>query len=405
MFVCINKCLLGTKKHLISCTKSDQTYWGEDFPQGSWVLGESYDNFRLSEVLQILKKDVTQIFPKKFANSFSSLNLEHTTMPAHMCMPSYVFKQCVQNVVEDAQNALETLESAGYIQTLKTSQKVLLSLTKSFVDEQKIKRYIQESSSGPSVVSSLRSFIPKSGEFCDPVKYSLSRTVTGRMVVESGPSILTLTAKYRDILRSKYKGGKIVQIDFISLEPRVCRYIAGLDSAKDIYDDISLKIFQKKYERKVVKLAVLCALYGVSTKKLANFLSSESEARRVVKKVRKYFSLAELERKLLNQLMATKKISNFYGRPLQTDVFDSHVLVSHFVQSTSVDVALSGFYEIIKATGDRNIDPIFLIHDAILFDVDTEGFEFLQSVASQGVDLDIGHFPTSLEIISTRDDI
>ena len=54
-----------------------------------------------------------------------------------------------------------------------------------------------------------------------------------------------------------------------------------------------------------------------------------------------------------------KKIPNFYGRPLQTDVFDSHVLVSHFVQSTSVDVALSGFYEIIRGTGGRNIDPIF----------------------------------------------
>lgn len=396
---------MGTKKHLISCTKTKQTYWGDVFPKDSWVLGTGHNEFRLSEVLQLLKKDITQIFPEKFANSFSSLGLTDTEMPAHMCMPANVFKQCVQNVLEESQSALETLEHAGYIQTLKTSQKVLLSLTRSSVEEQKIKRYIEESSSGPSVVSSLRSFIPRSGEFCDPVKYSLSRTVTGRMVVKSGPSILTLSSKYRDILKSKYKRGKIVQIDFVSLEPRVCRYVSGLNAAKDIYDDISSKIFQKNYERKIVKLAVLCALYGVSTKKLAEFLSSETEARRVVKKVRKYFSLADLERKLLGQLMATKKISNFYGRPLQTEVFDSHVLISHFVQSTSVDVALSGFYKIIKSVDKYNIDPIFLIHDAILFDVDEESFDFLKNVASQGVDLSIGHFPTSLEIISTRSDI
>ena len=87
----------------------------------------------------------------------------------------------------------------------------------------------------------------------------------------------------------------------------------------------------------------------------------------VVKAVRKYFQVPELERSLRGQLLASKKISNYYGRPLETTAFEPHVLVSHFIQSTAVDVALAGFSQIIQKAQIKNINPIFLIHDAILY--------------------------------------
>ena len=352
-------------------------------------------------MLRITGNANNDIFPERFTRSFDALDLEISQIPYHMCMPEDMYKESIEKLLKRSQNALETLESIGYIQTLILGQKVLLELTRSSVDESRLKRYIQESSSGPSVVSALKSFIPRGDGLCDLPEYSLTKTVTGRMVVNKGPSILTLASKYRDILKSQYENGKIVQIDFVSLEPRVCRLLSGSEAPPDIYNDIS-RILGSTHERKVVKLAVLCALYGISTKKLGGLLSSDSEARRVVKSIRKYFSLSELERRLKGELLTAKKIANHYGRPLVTESFDSHVLISHFIQSTAVDVALEGFHNIIKRVDGYNIKPIFLIHDAILFDVDNSGFEKLKSVAEEGVSISMGNFPVSMDVISAK---
>ncbi len=406
MFICIDKRATGTKKHLVYCTDTSGLSWSDEIPLNAWVFSSERAS-SIKEALRISGDDIKEIFPDRFAVSFSELQIDTKDLliPMHMCMPTHVFKSSIQEFLRRSQSALESLESTGYIQTLMANQKVLLALTRSIVDENKIKRYIQESSSGPSVVSALKSFIPEKDGFCKLAKYSLSKTVTGRMIVDTGPSILTLSSKYRDILKSRYQDGKIVQVDFVSLEPRVCRFVAGGTAKSDIYNDVANFIFSGEQERKTVKLAVLCAIYGVSIKRLANLLGSESESRRIVREVRKYFSVAELERNLKGQLLTHKKISNYFGRPLQTDAFESHVLVSHFIQSTSVDVAMSGFEVIISKTRTKNIKPLFLIHDAIIFDVDAEGFEYIKNVAEQGIDLDMGHFPTSLEIISSQDNI
>jgi hypothetical protein len=361
----------------------------------------------LRELINLSSEDLTEVFPRKFRKSFSSLGLDIKEIPWHMCMPTNAFKKSAQNVLRVFQDAVECLSKTNYIETLMLGQEVHLGLSRALIDESLIRRYMDESSSGPSTISSLKSFIPDTSGMAKAIRYTQTKTSTGRLIVEDGPSILTLAARHRDILKSKYSGGRIVQLDFVSLEPRVCRYVMGHDAPPDIYHHISHEILNGHHDRKVIKLAVLCSLYGVSLKKLAGMLGSEREARTVVRSVRKYFSVDRLEQKLRGELVISKSITNHYGRPLKTDVFDAHVLVSHFIQSTSVDVALLGFRKVLEEIKNIEcaIDPIFIIHDAILFDVDSKGAEILKNIAGSGITIDMGHFPMTMDIISSRDDI
>jgi hypothetical protein len=405
--MCIHKKVLGTDRHLNFCSETKQIQWSLEKPTKAWILGVDKGDMCLGELMKLAAIDLPEIIPKKFRKTFSSLNLNINEIPWHMCMPSNDFKKSVQNVLRVFQDAVECLGKTNYIETFMSGQEVHLRLSRASVDKSLIRRYMDESSSGPSTVSSLKTFIPDNSGMAKAIRYTQTKTSTGRLIVEDGPSILTLAARHRDILKSKYPGGRIVQLDFISLEPRVCRYVMGHDSPSDVYHHISHEILNGRHDRKAVKLAVLCSLYGVSLKKLAGMLGSESEARTVVRSVRKYFSVDKLEQKLHGELVISKHTTNYYGRPLKADIFDAHVLVSHFIQSTSVDVALLGFRSVLEEIKNIEcvIEPIFIIHDAILFDVDSKGAEILKNIASSGVAIDMGHFPMTMDIISSRDDI
>jgi hypothetical protein len=405
--MCIHKKVLGTDRHLNFFSKTNQIQWSSKKPDSAWVLGPDEGDMCLMEIIKLSSVKFPEIFPEKFRKSFSSLNLNVDNIPWHMCMPTNIFKISIQNVLRVFQDVTESLEKTNYIETFMCGQEVHLGLSRALVDGCLIGKYMDESSSGPSTVASLKTFIPDATGMTKPIRYTQTKTSTGRLLVESGPSILTLAARHRNILKSKYPGGSIVQLDFVSLEPRVCRYVMGHEAPPDIYQHISSAILRSCHDRKVIKLAVLCSLYGVSLKKLAGMLGSEREARTVVRSVRKYFSVDRLEQKLRGDMVISKSITNHYGRPLKTDVFDAHVLVSHFIQSTSVDVALLGFRKVLEAIKSIEcaIDPIFIIHDAILFDVDFKGAEILKNIASSGVTIDMGHFPMTMDIISSRDDI
>ena len=63
-------------------------------------------------------------------------------------------------------------------------------------------------------------------------------SITGRMTITSGPNILTLKRGHRKILRSRYPGGKIVEIDIRAAEPRVVLALVGKKVEGDVYTEI-----------------------------------------------------------------------------------------------------------------------------------------------------------------------
>jgi DNA polymerase I-like protein with 3'-5' exonuclease and polymerase domains len=133
-------------------------------------------------------------------------------------------------------------------------------------------------------------------------------------------------------------------------------------------------------------MAVMGALYGISSPKLQGLLPNSIDASEVLDQIRQVFGINSLANKLKKECVANGRIVNHFGRPLYFSRCDDHLLVSHYVQSTGVDVCLSGFSRIIDFIKQAKMKtvPIFLIHDALLLDVPPDEIDKLDLLKDTG---------------------
>ena len=107
--------------------------------------------------------------------------------------------------------------------------------------------------------------------YCDGTKYEKPiydhcSSITGRTKIISGKNFLVMKKEERHLLQSSFKQGKIIEIDIVSLEPRVLCKLARNENYSDIYQHVSDNVICKAVDRKSVKLGVISALYGAGAK-------------------------------------------------------------------------------------------------------------------------------------------
>jgi hypothetical protein len=248
---------------------------------------------------------------------------------------------------------------------------------------EKLKKFVK-SEANPSQMKALKSFSPNlDGDLLRSPIYQQGGT--GRITVKTGPQILTLKKVYRDVIMSRFPGGKIVQFDYSSLEPRVMLAICDKPFNGDVYeflaDNLSMNL-----NRARLKMAVMGSLYGISQGKLQTILGRDVDAAQVSESIKEFFGIRALARRLQRECENGNEIRNYYDRPLFFTRCDPHLLVSHYVQSTGVDVALSGFKRVIEHIDSEglNTKPIFVIHDALLLDVPADEIGKINHLKSMG---------------------
>jgi hypothetical protein len=223
-------------------------------------------------------------------------------------------------------------------------------------------------------------FIPVNG-FGNLPEYDRLGSKTGRLTLsKTSPQILRLNKDFRDILESRFgNNGQIYEFDFASLEPRVLLAINGeKDIPEDVYSFIIEKSGLKNTNRNVVKQIILSRLYGAGEKLLElNLKTAGFEYdKRIVETVDEYFGIDDIKKKLLDEYKNNdhKFIKNLYGKKIFCDNVAPYVLLNYYIQSTAVDVAIFGFKNIIERLNTnsdlkKHIIPIFVLHDAIWFDI------------------------------------
>ena len=145
-----------------------------------------------------------------------------------------------------------------------------------------------------------------------------------------------------------------------------------------------------------MKLATLKLLYGSSRAGIAESVGELSGSS--IRKIEDYFGLAGLRSRLASELKDEGRIVSHWGRPLP-EAREQHLLVSHFTQSTAVDVALSGFGDLIEMIMSEDLDivPCFVLHDALVIDVHPGAADRLEEIVAAGIDVQgLGHFEISL---------
>jgi DNA polymerase I-like protein with 3'-5' exonuclease and polymerase domains len=314
-------------------------------------------------------------------------------------LPKRKFMEKFKNFVSALSSAEESVTNNEYSHFFIETNKILGELYACQFDVDMAKHELEKTAS-----AALTSFLKASkNAIAEVPQYSRVSTKTGRLTVKSGPQILTLKKEYREVLKSRFVGGSLFEIDFTSLEPRVAfnitageKLLPGEKSPADLYQFFIEKT-RLDIQRDTAKLAVLCSLYGAGTSKLRSVLQKDGStfsADILVKKVEYFFGIRELFKTLCDQA-ETGYITNFYGRPIEVTDARKNILVNNFLQSTAVDVALAGFCEIVE-----NIPackPVFIIHDALIMDVPKGQEDRLQDIVSQGFnDEKMGHFPLKL---------
>ena len=398
----ISKNILGTNQSL--SVNSDGTYEWSHNPTASYGVGDCNASVPVEDVFSIMGKPSPdlKIAPEGHRKAFKALGVEDKEIRWADALPSSVFYGRIRDIAENVSDTLSVYGKTGYDKTFQDCREFLRSLSRASVDNQKIEKYIRECTSGPSVVSSLKSFWgDKESSKANQAIYSQTSTSTGRLVVKSGPAVLTLPSKNRDIIVPS-KRGTVFQADFVSLEPRVMRYVTGQEAAPDIYEDIRQNLFHGQVDRKVVKLATLSALYGSSYKGIAKITGNAEASKNVIRRVRQYFDVERLEKSLMSLLIEEKAISNYYGRPLTISEIKGNILVSHFIQSTAVDTALLGFSKLFSRMTSSGVVPIYVIHDAVIVDVPFEETEYFINACKEGIELPIGKFNFDVTKISER---
>lgn len=344
-------------------------------PKETWWIDPGSRQVRdLSEVMPAFGVQPPSIVSQAQRSAFESLTC--SPVPWLQALGKDRYLSAAKRAWNDVNKWIN--ENPEYVEFLLREREVLCSLSPAMIDI----REFESRRNSPSV----ESFAPGSGGYSQVPKYSHA-TQTGRLKVVEGPKILTVSKPDRRVISSRFSGGRILQVDFVSLEPRVALYTAGQDpGAGDVYEWIASSIGMG-LTRSKVKVPTLSVLYGQSAR------NDDSVSSTIREKIQSLFKIHEMKERI-----ASGKFSNGFGRPLET--VEDRLLISHYTQSTAVDVALLGFRNLLESLGlhvGAGIVPIFVLHDALILDVSPELYGFLKGKVDEGVIVDrLGHFPLSL---------
>ena len=389
MNICIHRSVLGTSKHLFANKIENQYYWASDIDSNAWVFGNENNSLKcINSVLKALKIEIIATPEEKYINSWREVGkICNGDVNWEKALPPDVFKEFVSKLVDQLWCVLEEIDDTYYGKEFISCRSVTRKLSRANIDTNAFNAFLKESNS-LSGRKSLSSFTPDStGKAKLPI-YSTTSSVTGRLTVKSGPNILTMKKSLRKIIKSKHPGGKILQVDFVSLEPRVLLLMQEKKAPKDIYAHIKDNVLNGKFSRSVAKSATLGAIFGISSARFQeNSSLSPEESASVLKEVRKFFNVTSVGKNLKKEMFQNGYIENSYGRKVTPSTSQAHVLVNNKVQSTGVDVALLGFNTLLSRFKNLNIqaDPLFLIHDAIILDVPESDIGKVTDVVKQGI--------------------
>tara|TARA_B100000029_G_scaffold411022_1_gene413187 strand:+ start:829 stop:2007 length:1179 start_codon:yes stop_codon:yes gene_type:complete len=390
--------VFGKKEHLVFDGSSYT--WSSEIPTNCVIVGSpKKDSKSISSICELLDMEPPSLSLKEVDKSFKQLGF-FGPIPSALTHRKDEFKKLLNVAIETSILASDNLESLGYMETFLSCQEVLRGMSRASVDYPRLLKVIEGSGSAKNN-SLIRSFETDSDGIMRKAVYSNTSTTTGRMTIESGPQILTAPKIIRNCIQSKFKNGKICQIDFVSLEPRLGRIMADASPKKDIYQDFGDLVFSGKLTRNQVKKVMLCAIYGAGFRTLSELLPDGMSPRVVVKKAKEYLNFDNITRKKKDELKKFGYMQNCFGRPVKPSSDRDSLVYNNWLQSSAVDVALLGFKEIIDSLKDLKSDPIFLIHDALLIDVHPEDLKLVQKIGNDGVTVEgIGYFPLSYSTFS-----
>lgn len=222
----------------------------------------------------------------------------------------------------------------------------------------------------------IRAFFPGPDGQAPKTVYSNSGTVTGRLTVVEGPNPLVMRGDVKSALQSRYRNGRVLQLDLSAAEPRTALNVIEKNLDGDVYERIAKDVLEGKVTRQVAKQVAICALYGQSSKNLAQNLPLDVNATSVIRKVKDYFEYEKLLSIIRSTSPERNRIRNALGRPIIVAEPTDSMLLSYYLQSSAAEISILLFADFCRRM-DNYVEPLYVIHDALLVDCNEESASFL----------------------------
>jgi len=381
----------------LSLVNHKNTFSWRDHPEkDAYILGDDYHPRSMTPVFELLGSKNFPLIPAEVQVAFSSLGVGKENLPIDGVQSDISMIACVEAAFKHAHESLSELQMTGYLDTFMECNRTLRRLQRARIDINSLKRGIE--SKEIKNVSVAKGFFPQKDGFLSLSEYSTTRTLTGRTTIVRGPQILTAPKLIRKYLTSSYQGGKIAQVDFVSLEPRVAMQLTADTLGPDVYEYLAEKLFVQKVSRAVVKKLVLCAVYGASESTLKKGLPDGINIQQLVEKTKEILNYELVVNEQSNNFQKNGTIQNFFGRIVEPQHARDSLLYNNYIQSTAVDVALLGFGKILDRASTR-VRPIFFIHDAMLVDLHPDDIEEFKKVSSSIVIDGLGEFLLDFQLL------
>jgi len=323
-------------------------------------LEESLDD--TGDFLKIVREPPVGLEPS-YQKMKETLSLSSSEI--FMTLPSQKRSRMCERVRLGLENSLRTKENEVYLSSYIEQKNFLRQLATPSFCSKKIKIL-----SNSIEHENTRKRVQVIKDSKQKTQYSMSGTVTGRLVVTKGPNILTLPSTVRGCIESAYPSGKVLQIDLTAAEPFLALLRAGKEPPADIYSHISDQVLEGKVSRSDAKLVTLSALYGQSSSNLSKKLPSSINARDVISRTKEYFESKRLASEL-SHANRSGKFRNILGRPIFVEDARDSLLISYYLQSSIAECSIllfSDFYRKFKTV----MTPYYVIHDALIFDAEKE---------------------------------
>lgn len=384
---------MGTPFHLL-CDDFGEYHKAEQEPTDTLSV-KSKDIWLYSKLYGF---DLPYFPPKRYVDSIGQV-LEYEekvihNIPWHHIMPFDIYKEELKKYTGFFKQHLSNIKP-DYVDNVYKQQNILFdSLKPAKINTEKFLENLEKNFGDGDAI---KTFVPENG-YTSKIYYDRLNTITGRLTVYKGPNILTLKREYRHMLESRFGDkGKIYYLDYSSLEPRLLLSTTNKkDIPQDIYQHVinELDINDKNITREAIKQVILTKIYGGSDDLIKHNLKSSSNIRHpedIIKLVTIYFNIEDLKKKLSEEYYSNNgsHIMNAYDKPVLCPDTQPYKLINYYIQSTGVDVAMLGFTNIINKINlleelHNHIIPVFLLHDAILFDIHNDYEKYVDKVCKAG---------------------
>lgn len=324
---CLHSSVLGSHEHMVISEDGQRGAWSCDIPDGSLIFtGERKPERCLDTVIRLSAGEAMFDIPQAYHRAAQSA-FGHNVQPMwRMFMPRRAFEGAVRHLISQVVGAYSQDAARYYVTTWELAGRFLDNLQPFKLDgDQQVHR----------------------------VTYDRLRTRTGRMVIASGPSVITMPRDVRSTMRS-VTGGRLKYVDFRALEPTiVANAVSARFEGSDLYAWLAANVMHGR-DRAAAKQVVVQALYGGAH-------GRSLEAQRIAS----WFCVRELAQHIRASARG-EIVINAYGRCVASESFhDDGCVINDYTQSTAVDAAVLGFSAICEEHGAL---PIAIIHDAVIVD-------------------------------------